>query len=293
MADGPHDHRWQDERALAHALCAGDKDAQDFFTRQLRLRFWGFVLRFTAGWRTRIEAEPEVVLQNFLVEKVLDFNKAQAVLGPVAEGQRTLWPQIYVCLRNFIIDVLRGPPPLPPGGENGSFDPAGLQDDSSQTTESENWVRLAGERAEYLQTCSGLFARYRAPYYQVLLLSERVLMAERITLGRREGDWGDLKTVWFAVADVVEQWVPWPTEAGEWTFGPHTPTLGEVWGRIRLRLEQWESPNLEDVANLLSAPRGRWDKWLSRVRRIIGNDLGEDGVRELFPYWPRGQSEHR
>ena len=210
---------------------------------------------------------------------------------------------VFTCLKHRVIDISRRPRPytvrnleaICGGGEEAPDEIDDMEapekteeaageiadvEGSEMTIELAPWQgKLLRERICVLQEAKTWLGECRAPYYQSLLLSERITLANQATDAGNDG---------MACAAFAEQWAPWVVADGELAFGADMPTLDEAWMRLRTRVEEGKSVQSTDVAAVLGIAANRYDQWVSRARhKVVEAVLGEDWemAGELFSHW--------
>jgi hypothetical protein len=223
------------------------------------------------------------LVQMFLLQKVLPPEKQGVMFAPVAGGRIPLWPRLCASFDNFLRSLLRRKAlPMsaqPVGQEEDEYNP----EDRSVEVMPVLRQRVADQFAAVRELPAP--ARGAVPYGAVLLLTERVRLAQQVADsyapedGRTVGNQG--------LREVVEDLAPWTPAEEATPLPPRGVELGAAWRQV---CEQTEGrPQLAGpaaIARALGGNAAAWTQWLSRGRVHLVRRLGLARARELFPWWP-------
>jgi DNA-directed RNA polymerase specialized sigma24 family protein len=229
---------------------------------------------------------PEEILQDFLAERVYRESRARSMLGESAAGRRPLWPRLATSLVNFCVDRLRRAKvrarerPDEVALESApAREPAQVPDLEDLPTMFEN--QMAAIR-RHMSPC----ARGSAPLREALFLRLRLdwVGGYRGARVRRPSSEGEVDFD----EGLVEEMTGWTEEEQAIVLGDGGRTLVEAWNLLVPRLRgPVEGPlPAAVVAETLRVSVDTWNVWVSRGRKHLRQELGEEFAR-LFPFWEK------
>ena len=195
------------------------------YTPRLRQR----AVRWLARSRALVHhGDADDLVQQFLLEKLLPLPKRRVMLGPVASSGRPLWSRLCASFENFLLSILRRKSlplsPQPAGASQDEYDP----EDRSLEDVPDIMERVAAQLAA-IRTLPPP-ERGAVPYAAVLLLQERLFLANRIAdsfapeNGRTIGN--------DTVRELVEAIAVWTPAEVTTPMPPRALTLQAVWKQI-------------------------------------------------------------
>jgi DNA-directed RNA polymerase specialized sigma24 family protein len=269
---------------IALAILEGEADpGWEAFRRryeaQLIRRAEG-ILRRTPTLRSFGQAED--LVQEFLVEQVI--SHPQAMLGPVARGEKPLWPRLSRSLGNYCIQSLRHLARHPQLVHQDAIEVEDAADAGDVEDRTETRIRIdrrVDGRQDAIRRAFTDQGPGGVPLVHLLLLSERLLLAQLIETTFSETDSRPSPEV--PIPELVGQVAPWSEEEQTHRLPPKEISLGNVWDSLTRPMLRTDG---DAIAQVLGVRRNTWDQWIHRARLRVLSHLGLEDCRRLFPHWP-------
>jgi hypothetical protein len=295
-------------QSIARAILAEEPGAWDrFYARYVRaadVSSGGYVPKVLTLWALkriqgdsllRSQYSAEDLVQGFVTLKVMQ--RRQVMLTPCADGRQPLHPRLIESFENYCHDRYRKVKRAQ-DAESRARKPAAdecpPEAEGDLTNANEEIIARINDQLHAIREAALSAPKASHPRREFLLLSERLILAERIVESFSEPG---------GAGPSIERGLPpQPSDAaqmaaslGPWTEDEKTrplPNAGrpleEVWRQLAELLRR--APHRIDgaaVAAALFAKRNTWEKWVQRARLMVVKQLGIDRARKLFPCWPK------
>ena len=273
-------------QTIAIAILAGKKSAWDEFHSLYGGMLLNFASRIADSCDLQSEFSAEDVVNDFLAEKVL--NCPEKMFGKIARGEGCLKPRLLTSLRNYGRDLHRRSGGVQSNTESqliadtktSQVTGDGLEEVTRQTRS------LIDDQQQAIRSSFPTSSRIRGAPREILLLSERVLMAEKVAeCFCRENASEDEKKQHL---QMLVDFFPWENSEATTLIPERNEPLLNVW--------QYLAPQLFDppfgvdgaiISTFLKMPRNTWYQWVKRARNRVIKHVGVSRCQELFPYWPK------
>ncbi len=224
---------------------------------------------------------PEEVVNEFLAQKVYPKESMRRMLDAPARGECPLRPRLATSLNNFCMDVLRYPTPITRSDPTRALETAEAPEPTAMP-DYDDVVALIGRQMSAVRATLPL--EQGAPYRAALLLRLRLDWAgvfDGLMLQQSE----DTDSIELTLP-LLESLGAWESEEMGTRLGESLLSLGAAWEALRPLLLAAADRRLSasEVAAVLRVPRDLWDQWISRGRRRLKVDMGDE-YDEVFALW--------
>jgi len=225
--------------------------------------------------------DPEHVVSDFLSTKLLDPATREALLGPVAAGEKSLRGSLIRAFRNYCLDgIRRGKRRAagtidpseglePPAKGPGPYAKAARADPQPQPRTPDEAARRLLSLARRARDQRSLTTKRRC----VLWLDVRLILLRTL---REDGTADPAGAAGFAL--------PWEDEEAGWVAVEGGPALGEVWSEVAARSNEPGALESASLARIFGCSTGSLEQWRRHARRIL-RETDEGEVALLVPRW--------
>ena len=273
---------------IAKAILASDANAWDDFQR-----VYGEVISRVASKRAksiklRSEFSAEDIVNGFMADKLLD--RPERMFGPVANGQRPLTPRLLRSLVNYCNSLQRRL-------KNTVHSEASLElhsderiDDDPDYHPHEVVKNRIDTQQRVIREAFAVASRIRVPQREILLLSERIFVAEQIAVIYCNESLSSSELE--KAKQLVSTLYPWSDDESATPIPMVNDPLSIVWEAISQIV--FTHPFGADgtvIADRIIVPRNTWDIWVHRARQRVIASAGISKAKKLFPNWPQSLFE--
>jgi hypothetical protein len=249
--------------------------------------YQSWLLHVADGCRTRYPTlahhfdSAEELVNDFLAEKVYPDRQTRLMFTAPANGECPLRPRLAASLTNYCVDLVRSPTIRRPASS--SVPETAASPAPRELPDYEDVVALLKRQHDAIRDDPALEGG--APYRAALLLRLRLDWAgvfDGLTLHQSES-MGNIELT----LPLLESLTAWTNEETETWLGESLHRLGSAWEALRPLLLAAVGRRLSasEVAAVLRVPRDLWDQWISRGRRRLKQDMGDE-YAAVFPLWP-------
>lgn len=274
-------------QAVAIAILAGDSNAWDDFQSRYGDALRRVAIRHSRSTSLQSVFSTEDIINGFLTAKLLA--RPEEMLAPISRGEGSLKPRLLASLENYCKDLHRRKKAL-----QAELTPEIWADrktmDNPEIFQHEIPEQIRKRIAEQQRAIRSTFqrkSRARVPQREVLLLQERIWIAEQFAASHcKDSDTMLEKDVF---AREFASLYPWTDSEAVVPIPERSEPLSKVWQAITPALinPPFRAEALI-VAEYLQIPRNTWTKWVGRARKRVVEHVGDHLGKELFPNWPDG-----